>query len=317
MYFQTGTEEKGSKFMVQTPIWDFFKKTTTEAGDVRAVCNVCDKSLRFHNTSVMVRHLRYLHPKSYESYRSDYIQGRMGVGYDIRGGILGLPLTAPKRTRLRKSNRKSGETKKGQKEEVKRLILLKAKTEKEESCTITEKDLEQLGQRNIKILNISNKGTIPDIMGDQIIEDLRRGKQCVAVTSKFEGEQEIESENVEVSEGQFALKDGRQFKVVHVPAGYLGFIKNNVGEVVEGEGEQNKEGAEIFHILDEGETLAETTEQSDSELLQIWEQGEVLSSEHGVLVCSVDPNARRETTNVVIDESSAEGMGQVEYIIAN
>lgn len=302
--------------MVQTPIWEFFKKTTTETGDVRAVCVVCDKSLRFHNTSVMVRHLRYLHPKPYERYRNEYIQGRKGVGYDIRGGILGLPLTAPKRARSKKPDRRRSEQKKEYREEVKKLIVLKAKTEKEESCVITEKDLEQLGQRNIKILNISNKGTIPDVMGDQIIQDLKKGKTCVAV-SRFQ-EEEGESETVqEANEEQFSFKDGRQYKVVHVPAEYLHYLKSNSGETMEVEGEAEKGSPEVFQILDEGEPLPEGAVQSDSELLQIWEQGEVLSSEHGVLVCSVDPAARREGTSVVVDENSSEDLGQVELIIAN
>lgn len=298
--------------MVQTPIWDFFKKTTTETGDVRAVCVVCDKSLRFHNTSVMVRHLRYLHPKNYEDYRSEYIQGRMGVGYDIRGGILGLPLTAPKRTRSKKYDRRQSEQKKGYKEEVKKLIVLKAKTEKEESSVITEKDLEQLGQRNIRILNISNKGTIPDVMGDQIIQDLKKGKTCVAL-SGFQQE-EGETGNAEPARERFSLKDGRQFKVVHVPPGYIQYIKSNSGESGEGEGETEKETAEVFQILDEGETLAEGTVQSDSELLHIWEPGEVLSSDHGVLVCSVDPNVKTEGADVVVEENSSD---QVQFIIAN
>lgn len=297
--------------MVQTPIWDFFKKTTTETGDVRAICVVCDKSLRFHNTSVMVRHLRFLHPKAYESYRNEYIQGRKGVGYDIRGGILGLPLTAPKRTRLKRE--KSELKKSGPKEEIKKLIVLKAKTEKEESCVITEKDLEQLGQGNIKILNISNKGTIPDVMGDQIIEDLRKGKTCVAM-SRFEGAQEQETENLEINE-EFAMKDGRQYKFVQVPAEYLEYLNSNNSAVLEEEGSV-KEGTEVIQILDEGDTVVEAADQSDSELLQIWEQ---LSPQHGVLVCSVDPNGRRQETGEVAVEGdgSSEEVGQVEFIIAN
>lgn len=302
--------------MVQTPIWDFFKKTTTETGDVRAVCMVCEKSLRFHNTSVMVRHLRYLHPNAYENYRNEYIQGRIGVGYDIRAGILGLPLAPPKKSRTKKSDKKTTDAKKvGFKtEQVKKLILLKAKTEKEESCVITEKDLEQLGQRNIKILNISNKGTISDIMGDQIIEDIKKGKSSMNMP-KFEGQEEPES--VDLSSGeqqQFPLKGGRQYKVVHVPAEYLEYLKGSGSEIVEETAETAKEGTEVFQILDERETVAEVTEHSDNEFLQIWEQ---FSNQQGVLVCSVDPNSRRQA-NVVVDEgSSEENAGQVEFIIAN
>lgn len=293
--------------MVQTPIWDFFKKMTTKTGDVRAVCVVCHKSLRFHNTSVMVRHLRFLHPKAYENYRNEYIQGRMGVGYHIRGGILGLPLTAPRRTRLKKG-------KSGYKEEVKKLIVLKAKTKKEESCVITEKDLEQLGQGNIKILNISNKGTIPDAMGEQIIEDLKKGKTCVAM-SRFEGTQEPEIENVDMNEEEeFSLKEGRQYKFVQVPAEYLEYLKGSGSEVTEEGDELVKEGAEVIQILDEGDTVVEAGEHSDSELLQIWEQ---LSPQHGVLVCSVDPNGRRQVGDTAVDEGSSEEAGQVEFIIAN
>ncbi|KAK6627186.1 hypothetical protein RUM44_009663 [Polyplax serrata] len=311
--FEAGAEEKTNKFMVQTPIWDFFKKMTTKTGDVRAVCVVCQKSLRFHNTSVMVRHLRFLHPKAYENYRNEYIQGRMGVGYHIRGGILGLPLTAPRRTRLKKE--RSEERKSGFKEEVKKLIVLKAKTKKEESCVITEKDLQQLGQGNIKILNISNKGTIPDVMGEQIIEDLKKGKTCVAM-SRFEGGQEEEIENVDTNEEEeFSLKEGRQYKFVQVPAEYLEYLKGNGTEIADGSDEATvKEGTEVIQILDEGDTVVEAGEQSDSELLQIWEQ---LSPQHGVLVCSMDPNSRRQAADAAGEEGSSEEVGQVEFIIAN
>ena len=300
--------------MVQTPIWSFFKKTTTKTGDVRAVCVVCHKSLRFHNTSVMVRHLRFLHPKAYENYRNEYIQGRMGVGYHIRGGILGLPLTSPRKARLKKD--RGEERKMSAKDEVKKLIVLKAKTKKEESCVITEKDLEQLGQGNIKILNISNKGTIPDVMGEQIIEDLKKGKTCVAV-SKFEDSPEQEMENIDIAEEEFSLKEGRQYKFVQVPAEYLEYLKSSGSEVAEeGEESMKEEGtAEVIQILDEGDTLVEAGEQSDSELLQIWEQ---LSPQHGVLVCSVDQSGRtRQVEEATADEGSSEEVGQVEFIIAN
>lgn len=129
--------------MVQTPIWMFFSK---EGG--KAECRLCQRRLRLHNTSVLVRHLRAVHPDSYEVYRREFFATRRAVGYSSRSGILPVQNNP----------------------NVKKVIVLKPSSDPG-ADVVTSQDLGVLAGKNIRILSVVSKRASLELKPDEVVND--------------------------------------------------------------------------------------------------------------------------------------------------
>lgn len=111
-----------------TPVWRFFKNDKTHA-----VCLICDRTLKLHTTSVLVRHLRCVHHAEYQEYREEYANQRQKIS--VKRSV-----------------------------NVKRMLVMKNADDPDADC-ITENDLAVLQQGNIRILNVYKK-QVEDLSND-------------------------------------------------------------------------------------------------------------------------------------------------------